>query len=459
MKALAIAATALFATLSTAAASPQAKNPLVVHGGLGQLVVPTDRAIARYSVESGSKAVRGTLYLRNDRQKTFARLPLKRAGNYVVRVPNRLISGKRLFYYAVFTDPRTRSSLRLPARGTSAAWVLRHPVVIKLGTHQFGATKAPEAVVARARADEVGWDINDAEGFHVGPQTLQVGSEGSVWLEDSINNRLLVWKPGQPDSFARAVPVPYGAGISDVAFGPGDTLYVTRKLSDPTRLVLDKLDANTGRLLSESRVGFEYAGGPTGNSYPLIGSYSPLRAGPDGTLYYLVGLPGGELGWLPVATAAGKPLPPRAQVKSVRRVLPFAGGLRLIGPEYYTPREDTAPHDVRYALVDRRDRVIRAWRIVSRTEFNFIHMIVPQLVGNDPVVVFDFVQSDGAQQTWEYEILRLGRRGATTQFSLARTIWGDGALDDLRIGPDGKLYQLATSLQDGVTISRYPLGS
>jgi hypothetical protein len=459
MKALAIAAAALFATLSTAAASPQVKNPLVVHGGLGQLVVPGDRAIARYSVESGSKAVHGMLYLRNDPRKTFAQLPVKRAGNYVVRVPNRLISGKRLSYYAVFTDPSTRKSLRVPARGTSTTWVLGHPVVIKLGAHQFGEPTAPEAVVARARADQVGWDNNDAEGFHVGPQTLQVGSDRSVWLEDSINNRLLVWKPSQPDSFARAVPVPYGAGISDVAFGPGGTLYVTRKLIDPARLVLDKLDAATGRLLWENRVGLEYAGGPTGNSYPLIGSYSPLRTGSDGTLYYFVGLPGGVSGWLPVATAAGKPLAPRVQLRGVRRLLPTAGGLRLLGPEFYTPREDTAPHEVRYALVDRRGRLVRAWRIVSRTEFNFIHTIVPQLVGGEPTVVFDFVKSDGDRQTWEYEILRLGPHGASSRLSLARAIWGDGALDDLRFGPDGKLYQLTTSLQDGVVINRYPLGS
>jgi hypothetical protein len=131
----------------------------------------------------------------------------------------------------------------------------------------------------------------------------------------------------------------------------------------------------------------------------------------------------------------------------------------LIGPEYYIPREDTAPHDVRYALVDRRGRLVRAWRIVSRTEFNFIHTIVPVVVGGDPVVDLQFLKSDGAQQTWEHEILRLGRQGASARFSLARTIWGDGVLDDLRLGPDGKLYQLATSVKDGVVISRYPLGS
>jgi hypothetical protein len=459
MKALAIAAAALFATLSTAAASPQAKNPLIVTGGLEQLVVPGDRGIVRYSVESGSNAVRGTLYLRNNRRKTFAQLRLKRAGNFGVSIPGRLISGKRLSYYAVFTDPRTHSRLRVPARGTSTAWILGHPVVIRLGTHRFGETKAPEAVVARARANEVGWDINEEEGFHLGPQTLQVGSDGTVWLEDSINSRLLVWNPGHADSFARAVPVPYGAGISDVAFGPGGSFYVTRKLIDPARLVLDKLDGATGQLLWENRVGFEYVGGPHGNSYPLVGSGSPLRTGSDGTLYYFVGLPGGETGWLPVATAAGKPLAPRAQVKGIRGVLPAAGGVRLLGPEDYSPREDMAPHEVRYALVDRRGRLVRAWRIVSRTEFTFLHRIVPELVGGDPVVVLDFGQSDGAKQTWEHEILRLGRHGPSSQLSLARAIWGDGALDDLRLGPDGKLYQLSTSLKDGVAISRYSLGS
>ena len=83
MKALAIAATVLFGTLSTAAASPQAKSPLVVTGGLEQLVVPGDRSIVRYSLESGSNAVRGALYLRNDSRNTFAKVPLKRAEMWI----------------------------------------------------------------------------------------------------------------------------------------------------------------------------------------------------------------------------------------------------------------------------------------------------------------------------------------------------------------------------------------
>ena len=253
--------------------------------------------------------------------------------------------------------------------------------------------------------------------------------------------------------------MPYGAGISDVAFGPSGTLYVTRKLVDPARLVLDKLDATSGRLLWEQRIGREYAGGPNGDSYPVIGSDSPMRVDPDGTLRYgvMTGLPGDEWGWLPVATSAGKPLPAAVQLGGMDPYQSVAGGLRLLGPEFYASRQDTAPHEARYALVDRRGRLVRAWRVVSRTQFDFIHPIVPSLVGGQPVVVFDFLKSEGARETWEYEILRLGRHGASTQFSLPRAVWGDGSLDDLRIGLDGELYQLATSPTSGVLISRYSL--
>ena len=73
-----------------------------------------------YSLYSGSKSVRGTLYMRNDRQKAYTRIALRRSNNFRVRVPNRLIRGTRLFYYAAFTDPRSRKALRLPARDCAA---------------------------------------------------------------------------------------------------------------------------------------------------------------------------------------------------------------------------------------------------------------------------------------------------------------------------------------------------
>jgi hypothetical protein len=462
MKVFLIAATVLGVAISPAAASPQAAKPLVVRGGgLGHLVMPGDRAIARYTVYSGSKAVRGTFFLRNDLQKTFARLPLRRSNNYNLRVPNRLIRGHHLFYYAVFSDPRSGRSLKLPAAGArapSTTWILEKPVVVRLGTHNFDHTRAPDAVVARARANEVGWDINEAEGIHLGPQTLQVGADGSAWLEDSFNNRLLVWNPGHPDDYARSVPVPYGAGISDVAFGPAGTLYMTRVLRDPKRLVLDRLNATTGAVLWEARVAGAYQGGPGGGSYPLTAMDASLRLDPDGTLYCTVDM-GGEWGWMPVATPAAKPLSPADQLRGIH--WPFrrlAGGLRLVGGELYTPRDDMAPHELRYALIDRRDRVVRAWRILSATEMNFRRLVVPDLVGGDPVVVVDFFDGQDSRSTWEYEVLRLGRHGTTARFSLSHATFGDDLLPDLRVGPDGKLYQLATSVKDGVVISRFSLG-
>jgi len=454
MKKFVALAIPLAALTLTAGASPASKaKPLKVRGGLEHLFTRGDRVMAGYTVYAGSKAVRGTLYVRTDLTRRFTPLALTAKNGYTVRVPNRLIRGHKLFYKAVIRDPKSGRKATLSGSG----WILARPVVIDLGTHTFGQTQAPEAVVARARADEVGWDINDVEGFHLGPQTFQLGADGSAWLLDSFNNRLLVWNAGAADHFVRSVPVPYGAGVNDVAFGPAGTLYVTRKLTDPTRLVLDRIDGVTGAILWETQVGRVYGGGPTGDEYPLIGNDEPLRPGPDGTLYYLVqmGHQSGEWGWMPVATPDGKPLSIAAQVKGIHwPYQPLPGGRRLVGPEIYTPHDDMAPHELRYALLDAHGKVVRSWRIVSKTELNF-HQNDPQLAGNDPVVFVDFI----AAPRTEYVALRLGPHGAKAQLSLPRAVWGDTYLPDLRVGPDGKLYQLSTSPTNGVTISRYSLQS
>jgi hypothetical protein len=448
---LALATTALALGLAAGASSAPTSAKLKVRGGIGILVAPGDRLVARYSVYSGSKAVRGTLYVRNDLQKRFSRLPLTRAAGYSVTVPKRLIHGRLLTYYASFSDPKSGRAVAFAKR---SAWVLSKPVVVKLGTHKFGQTQSSTDVVARASANQVGWDISDQ--FHLGPQTFQTAADGSVWLEDSFNNRLLVWSPGSAGSFARSIPIPWGAGLSDVAFGPNREVYVTRKAFDPTRLVLDRLDPATGEIVWENQVGLNYGGGPSGDSYPVIASSSPLRLGPDGTLYYLVwmGRTTDEWGWMPVATPAGTPLSPGAQVAGIHWPFqPLHGGLRLVGGEIYMAHDDGAPHEIRYALVNRAGRVVRSWRILSTTDLNF-HQTVPDLAGGDPVVVVDF-QAPG--QT-EYEVLRLGPHGVAAKLSLERGVFGDSLLPDLRVGADGKLYQLSTSPDTGITVTRFPLG-
>ncbi len=455
---LALGGALLAAAGGSAEAGSSGSQRLEVGGGAANLVAPGDRFVVRYSVYSGSKAVRGTLYVRNDLQRAFTRLPLTRANGYQRQVPARLLRGSKLFYYAVFRDPRSGRSLSLPARGARGprvAWLLAKPFVVRLGSGR-GQARAPEAVVARAPASAVGWrNPPPGEGLKAGPQTFLVARDGSIWVEDEVNNRLLVWRPGAPDAIARAVPLPPGSDRSDLAFGPGGSLYLTRivGVGTKTHIVLDRL-APSGKRVWEAKLGGVYS--PFAKTF-VLGVNAPLRQGPDGGLYCLafMGMFGAdEWGWMPVTTPSGRPLAPAAQRRGTRWPFePVAGGLRLIGPELYAPRDDVAAQEVRYALVDRRGHVARAWRILSDTGID-LHLTVTEVAAGDPVVFLDRY-GDGAGPG--YEILRLGRHGLRDRFSLPRALWGDTVLPDLRVGPDGKLYALATSPQTGVAVARYNL--
>jgi hypothetical protein len=192
-----------------------------------------------------------------------------------------------------------------------------------------------------------------------------------------------------------------------------------------------------------------------------------LRVGPDGTLYFLVssfdfGRPAGESGWMPMATPAGRPL---SLSEGRRRITwgyqPVAGRLRLVS-EMYTPHVDRPSHEGRLALIDRRGRLVRAWRVLSRAELFFpAGFTTPELAGSDPVVVLD-VQTgvNTSHVKWEREVLRLTTGGTRARFSLSKpAVYGESLFADLRVGPDGKLYQLATSPTTGVVISRFSLDS
>src|SRR6185295_9949553 len=144
-----------------------------------------------------------------------------------------------------------------------------------------------------------------------------------------------------------------------------------------------------------------------------LGSNSALRVGPDGTVYCLAGmfgLPGGEPAWMPVATPTGRPLSPVAQRGGTHwPYQPVAGGLRLVSEVYTaqdTAKAATAPHEARYALVDRHGHVVRAWRVLSRTEINFDYT-TPELVGRDLVVVLDATAQTRGEFKWEHVVLRL----------------------------------------------------
>lgn len=300
-------------------------------------------------------------------------------------------------------------------------------VTVDLGVHRFGHTRAPGATVARVAADQVGWQL---EGDNSGPETFLVGADRSIWLHDEVNHRLLVWSAGRPNAVARTVTLPY-VNAEDVALGPSNTLYFDRDVPELKQFHLYRLSVATGKVLWDSRLAPAAGNGNTS-----------LRVGADHRLYALVP----HMRWMPVATRTGAPLSLVAQQRGIT-YQPVAGGLRLV------PRV-VSPHEVRVTLGS------RTWRIVSKTAINFTGYYTPDLVRGDPVIVLDVTAgTPGQNWKWEYEVLRLTSRGASVQFSLRREVFGDNLFADLRVGPDGALYQLASSPKTGVAIYRYSLGA
>jgi hypothetical protein len=311
------------------------------------------------------------------------------------------------------------------------------PIVVQLGIHRLDRTTAGK-VVAHAARDQVGWQLPNGDVGGFGPQTFLVGADRSIWIDDGLNNRLLVYRPGRPKTVAREVPLKFANADSEVALGPAGSIYTTRFLGSGAthdyRLVLDRQTA-TGKLIWETRlptIGGEFCGA--------------LRHGPGGTLFCV----GPHETWIPVATAAGVPIPALQRRRSSSE--PVAGGLHLVS-HIFAPVG--AGHSVRFALVDRHGSVVRSWRIYSRNAIAGARVL--DVIGREPVVALDIQNLKHRPILWDYVILRLGLHGAV-RVSVRHGVYGDNLLPDLRLGPDGALYQLTSSPSTGVEINRYSLG-
>jgi hypothetical protein len=401
--------------------------------------------------------------VRNDLRGKFVRLELAPepgrgpASTFRARVPARLIRGHRLRYYAVLRDTKSRRTARVPTRGTSSALILEHPQIVDLGTHAFGETRSPNQVVARARADQVGWQLSPpGQGPSVGPQSFAIGADHSIWLHDSFNDRMLVWNPGDPERIVRTVPLPDRTADNDVALGPEGSLYVTHGegVGLDYHLVLKRLTSTGGTMWTGGLAGDFF-----GNSQSfVIGANSSLRTGPDGTLHMLAGmfgLPGGEFGWMPVATPDGQPVPMGQQHRKTSwPYQPMGGGQRLV-TEVYTAVPDSAPHEVRVAIVNRRGHVVHAWRVLSRTDIN-LHD-TPDVLRGAPTLVLDATEGEGPTFKWEYVVLRLVPDGSPMSFSVPHMVFGDNVLPDVRMSSTsgGGVYQLSSNPSFGVQILRY----
>jgi hypothetical protein len=312
------------------------------------------------------------------------------------------------------------------------------PIVVQLGIHRFDRVSASK-VVAHAARDKVGWQLPNGDVGGFGPQTVLIGRDRSIWIDDGLNNRLLVYRAGRPNTIARRVPLRFANADSEVALGPAGSIYTTRFLGSGAthdyRLALDRQMA-TGKLIWETRlptVGGEFCGA--------------LRPGPGGTLFCV----GPHDTWIPVATATGVPIGPAEQQRR-KGPEPVAGGLHLVS---HISSPIGLGHSVRFTLVDRHGSVVRSWRIYSRTAIAGARVL--DVIGPEPVVVLDVQNLKHRPVLWDYVVLRLVPHGAA-RVSVRHAVYGDNLLPDLRVGPDGALYQLSSSPSTGVDINRYSLG-
>jgi hypothetical protein len=318
-----------------------------------------------------------------------------------------------------------------PARATPVKWV-----AVSLGTHRFGHPSAPNAIVARAGPEDVGWEM-PKQGAFMGPWSFDVAGDGSIWLLDEVNNRLLVWQAGRPEQPARIVPLPkLPFWPADFALGPGGAIYLTSPAPrEPDQLPHMDLYA----LTPAAQVRWK---APLATDILNVA----LRVGPDGALWTVAGSK-----WTPVTTKNGRPLSLAEQRRRTSRYQPLPGGLRL-GTTYLPS------HEMRFTLIDRADQVVRAWRVSSRTEL-WPGRATPALVGRDLVVPLDVTQQTQTDYLREHLVLRLAATGETRQGVALDpdVVWGDDPITGLRVGPEGKLYQLRTDRTTGVSIARYSL--
>src|SRR5438477_2616627 len=113
--------------------------------------------------------------------------------------------------------------------GTAAATPIKW-VSVPLGTHQFGHLRAPGEIVAQAGPGEVGFKKNGhrcgCTDGPAGPVSFDVARNGSIWLFDILNHRLLVWRSGAPAHPARTARLSSNLAVRDLSHGLDATIYI-----------------------------------------------------------------------------------------------------------------------------------------------------------------------------------------------------------------------------------------
>jgi YVTN family beta-propeller protein len=408
------------------------------------LLLPGEKVTLTATVElvdSGQDPV-GDAFVRGSAHGSFTRLAMTYSENtseLTAKVPARFLRGSIVEDYVVIRDPAGGTPATLPAGGAGApyrSWIVSHPVTIALGAHTFGKFRKPQAIVARASA---GSGPGQVGFFHspdvsIGPSSVDVARDGTVWVADTVNSRLLAYAPGKPAAPALTVTMPQEPLA--VAIAPSGRIYAMA--GSPTN------PANPRRV---------YAFDPKGKKLwaHLAGGFifnSGLRADRDGIPW----IDDPDLGWIPVTNRAGDPLTIAQQTRRTMAYQPLGRGRQLPDTLRY-PTED------RIGLVSATGALQYCWRLTSQPAFS---PRWPQARTGQDIVEFGEVANSATNQyQYEYLIVRFSPAGQVLdKFSLnPQLIYGDdgpfAAFGPLRVGLDGQLYYLQSSDKWGMRVARY----
>ncbi|HEX6679152.1 MAG TPA: hypothetical protein VF063_00770 [Gaiellaceae bacterium] len=321
--------------------------------------------------------------------------------------------------------------------GTASATPIKW-ISVPLGTHRFGQLQRPEAVVARAGPSEVGFKKQGGCGCAdgpAGPVLFDVSRGGSIWVFDVLNHRFLVWQRGRPAHPARTLAFPK-LDIRDFVLGRNGTVYLSAVYAEPPA---GDSGANLWALSPRGKVLWRVKA-LTGGS---------LRVGPSGAVYG-IGVRSAS-SWTPLTTPGGRPLSLVQQRRGTTSFQPLGGGLHLVATQ-------VGSHEAHYALVDKKRTIVKAWKVTSRTQILASPSLTPALVRGDLVAAVDVSRGTRLQHI----VLRLSPSGARAQISVdAKAVYGAGGAETvtaLKVGSDGRLYQLRTNPKTGLAVASYSLG-
>jgi hypothetical protein len=412
---------------------------LIVRGEPVSLVVDVDG-----TTEQGTT---GEAFVRGEGAQAFTRVRFV-PGEQAARVPASALRGSLLDEYVVIRDVATGQAVTVPPRGPNApyrSWIVDKPPVTNLGAHRFGRLAKAESIVAQAKAGDGAGEIGllqPTEGAASGPDSFDVAEDGTVWLSDGLHKRLLAWDSGRPERSARTIALPFSP--LDIALGPDGAIFVMSGVPDhPTnpRLVHAYNPDGTRRWSTPA------AGGPIFNTQ--------LRFAGDGVLYIA---DGGIAGWTPITDGAGNPLSTAAQLAGRRPYEPLDTRRALVTG--YGPDTPTGPIEFRLGIADLSRDLARAWAI--RSTDTLAIQPEPPVLRNDEIVAFVGVSRDRPGDAFLYEVvaMRLSTTGRVLEeVAMDPSLsFGDEHFTHVRIGRDGKLYQMQISQRSGLRVARFALG-